>query len=94
MSTPAADQIIANSLDRLRNRADMLPEQPSEYRDDTETMLRRLAAISQETNNATRLAVERARTQGLSWTEIADTLGVTKQAAQQRYGVPASRERR
>ncbi len=31
-------------------------------------------------------AVEAARTTGTSWREIGDVLGVTKQAAQQRFG--------
>lgn len=30
--------------------------------------------------------VQEARDAGLSWTEVGDTLGVSKQAAQQRYG--------
>lgn len=34
------------------------------------------------------LTVEEARASGYSWTEIGNELGITRQAAQQRYGAP------
>lgn len=34
-------------------------------------------------------AVQEARRQGASWTEVGQALGVTRSAAQQRFGKPA-----
>src|ERR671921_2280540 len=50
--------------------------------------LRSLALLSSEVDAVTRLAVAGLRTSPYfySWSEIADRLGVTKQAAQMRYG--------
>src|SRR5215212_10896302 len=50
--------------------------------------LRSLAQLSSEVDAVTRLAVAGLRTSpySYSWSEIADRLGVTKQAAQMRYG--------
>lgn len=39
---------------------------------------------------ATRDAVEQAREAGMTWEQVGQALGVTKQAAQQRYGIPPS----
>src|SRR4051794_21083146 len=52
--------------------------------------LRSLAQLSSEVDAVCRLAVAGLRT-SYSWSEIADRLGVSKQAAQQRYGSPAER---
>src|ERR671939_1015549 len=50
--------------------------------------LRSLAMLSSEVDTVTRLAIGGLRTSpySYSWSEIADRLGVTKQAAQMRYG--------
>src|SRR5215212_11885691 len=50
--------------------------------------LRSLSLLSSEVDAVTRLAVAGLRTSpySCSWAEIADRLGVTKQAAQMRYG--------
>ena len=47
-----------------------------------------LAALSSDVDTVTRLAVAGLRTTpySYSWSEIADRLGISKQAAQQRYG--------
>jgi hypothetical protein len=45
-----------------------------------------LAAIASEADNAMRRAVTGLRKAGYSWTDIGTRLGVTKQAAQQRWG--------
>src|SRR5919202_5417278 len=50
--------------------------------------LRSLALLSSEVDAVTRLAIAGLRTSpySYSWSEIADRLGVSKQAAQMRYG--------
>jgi len=50
--------------------------------------LRSLALLSSEVDSVTRLAVAGLRQSpySYSWSEIADRLGISKQAAQQRYG--------
>jgi hypothetical protein len=55
--------------------------------------LRSLAQLAGEVDAVTRLAVTELRKPpySYSWSEVADRLGVSKQAAQQRYGDPADR---
>jgi hypothetical protein len=55
--------------------------------------LRNLVSLGSEIDAVTRLAVAglRKTPYSYSWQEIADRLGVSKQAAQQRYGDPADR---
>ena len=48
-------------------------------------LLSRLGALRQEIDDATLAAVREARRQGSTWSEIGTMLGVTKQAAQQRF---------
>jgi hypothetical protein len=48
--------------------------------------LRTLAALSSEVDAVTRLAVAGLKRFPYSWSEIADRLGVSRQAAQMRYG--------
>jgi hypothetical protein len=48
--------------------------------------LRDLVALAEEVDRATDTAVAGLRRVGYSWTEIADRLGITRQAAQQRWG--------
>lgn len=48
--------------------------------------LRDLAALSRAADEALRMAVRSLKKDGYSWGEIADRLGVTRQAAQQRFG--------
>ena len=45
-----------------------------------------LAAMAIEIDNATNDAVHGLRAYGYSWTEIGARLGITRQAAQQRFG--------
>src|SRR5437763_16170497 len=52
---------------------------------DIET-LRDLIALAGEVEHATDTAVAGLRRYGYSWTEIADRLGITRQAAYQRWG--------
>jgi hypothetical protein len=48
--------------------------------------LRDLVALAEEVDRATDTAVAGLRRVGYSWTEIATRLGITRQAAQQRWG--------
>src|SRR6266542_3323977 len=48
--------------------------------------LRDLVALAEEVDRATDTAVAGLRRVGYSWTEIANRLGITRQAAQQRWG--------
>jgi hypothetical protein len=48
-----------------------------------------LLALAAELETATRVAVDGLRRHGYSWAEIASRLGLTRQAAQQRWGRPA-----
>jgi hypothetical protein len=48
-----------------------------------------MAQLSGDLDNAIRLAVAGLRSRGYSWAEIGTRLGVTRQAAQQRFGCDA-----
>src|ERR1700722_20335666 len=48
-----------------------------------------MARLSAELDDAIHQAVTGLRNRGYSWTDIGARLGVTRQAAQQRYGSPA-----
>ena len=49
-------------------------------------MLRRLAAERAQLDDRVRVTVQELRQAGASWTVIGDALGVTRSAAQKRYG--------
>jgi hypothetical protein len=53
--------------------------------------LRLLASLSSDVDTALREAVTGLRSNGFTWTQIADRLGVTKQSAQERFGTRADR---
>jgi len=48
--------------------------------------LRAVAALRRLLERVERIQVESARDRGLSWRDIADELGVSKQAVHQKYG--------
>lgn len=45
-----------------------------------------LTTLAENVDTATRVAVHAARTAGHTWSEIGSQLGISKQAAQQKYG--------
>jgi hypothetical protein len=53
--------------------------------DDDLTCLAQIRAAQEELACMERTWVDRARRSGLSWSQIGDALGTTKQAVQQRY---------
>ena len=53
--------------------------------DDDLTCLAQISAAREELACMERNSVDRARRSGLSWSQIGDALGTTKQAVQQRY---------
>src|SRR5215831_21391386 len=53
--------------------------------------LSELAVFVADVDDATRVAVAGLRRFGYSWSEIADRVGFSKQAAQQRWGTPTER---
>jgi hypothetical protein len=54
--------------------------------DDPYAGLRAVGALRELADRLESLQVERARDLGWSWQEIADALGVTKQAVHKKYG--------
>jgi hypothetical protein len=54
--------------------------------DDPDKGLRAVRALRELTDRLERLQVSRARELGSSWQEIADALGVTKQAVHKKHG--------
>lgn len=64
---------------------DLLDHMADTYTDDL-MLLEDLASYAAHVRGATAAAVRRAREAGRSWSEVAAVLGVSKQAAQQRFG--------
>jgi len=86
------DDEIEHAAQRFEQLADELDPASAEI-DDTED-LRAIAAASDATRaDETRLreAVEVARARGRSWNHIAVALGVSRQAARQRFARPETR---
>jgi hypothetical protein len=86
------DHIDRNDDEALADwvASDDFDPDPATFRD--ATPLRRIAAAVEATERAElhlRDEVAIAREAGLSWTVIAAALGVTRQAARQRFGSPA-----
>jgi hypothetical protein len=54
--------------------------------------LTHLITLADDINDTTQQAVNGLRTAGYSWTDIATRLGITRQAAQQRWGRPQTSE--
>lgn len=71
------EQIIEETYGQLLRQAQDL---------DTIDRLRLFNELVLDAQVAKALAVNDARSEGYSWTQIGDALGVTRSAAQQRYG--------
>ncbi|WP_262848520.1 RNA polymerase subunit sigma-70 [Mumia quercus] len=54
--------------------------------DDPEVGLRAVRALRELADRLERLQVERARSLGWSWQQVADALGVSRQAAHKKHG--------
>jgi DNA-directed RNA polymerase specialized sigma24 family protein len=67
--------------------SDQFDPDPAELQD--ATPLRRVAAAVEGVEQHLRHEVDLAHQAGLSWTVIAAALGVSRQAARQRFGSPA-----
>jgi predicted transcriptional regulator len=62
--------------------------------EDPEIGLRAVASLRSLAEAVEELQVRRARTLGWSWQQIAELLGVSKQAVHQKYGTGERRSRR
>lgn len=76
-------------LDRALNRAGSWIHSAQSFEDMAQ--LGALAQASRDLNEALSLSVELARSRGASWADIGGALGVSKQAASQRYGKPSQK---
>jgi hypothetical protein len=71
---PEAFKTLKLMIDILGSQDDLLDE------------LGQLRIIELATEQARRAVVHDARAKGITWQQLADTLAVTRQAVQQRYG--------
>lgn len=74
--------------DKIRTARDLLTQAETGIDlGDLVQVLGDLRRAAETVESATRTAVERSREAGASWAEVAEPLGTSRQAAQQRYGV-------
>lgn len=80
------EQVSALALDWATGREPPFTgRSPADFRD----VIEAAHVIADEAATGLRRWVDAARRAGLSWSEVGDTLGISKQAAQQRFGGPA-----
>jgi hypothetical protein len=88
---PRSVQEILDHADELAKRFEDYEPSPDDEVAVAEHLLRRAALARARTERQVSEAVETARRAGISWKRIGAELGITAQAAQQRYGpVPRS----
>jgi hypothetical protein len=89
MVMPRSRQWILEHADELARQFEDYEPRPGDKRDVAEYLLRRAAIGQAECERRLTDAVDVARETGWSWRRIGEVLGVSAQAAQQRYGKPA-----
>jgi hypothetical protein len=87
---PRSIQEILDHADELAKRFEDYEPAPDDEVAVAEHLLRRAALARARSERQISEAVEAARRAGVSWKRIGAELGITAQAAQQRYG-PVSR---
>lgn len=87
---PRSIQEILDHADELAKRFEDYEPSPDDEVAVAEHLLRRAALARARSERQISEAVEAARRAGVSWKRIGAELGITAQAAQQRYG-PVSR---
>jgi hypothetical protein len=82
-SLAALTNLLQDKVSALAHTAGNPPESP-DYLD----LVRRVLYVNQMADRVLRLCVQQSRDAGHTWQEIGDLLGVTRQAAFQRFGKP------
>ena len=86
---PRSRQWILEHADELARGFEAHEPSPGDERDVAEYLLRRAAIGQAESERRLAAAVTAAREAGWSWRRIGEVLGVSAQAAHQRYGKSA-----